>query len=366
MQTSNLHEKSQVIFNYIVDRFGMNAADVLVCEPPNQTLKYLGGRGFVYPNSEKSLVHAALAGEVVQAGRMVQLDLEKKKKELKLADDLLAEGFKMYIGLPLMADNQLAGVLEIFHRDYLALDAAWFAELDGIAESSAFALRDGLLTRHLRAERDDLALAYEQTIEGWARVLELRDYEPKGHNRRVTETTVDFARILGIAEPELSYIRRGAMLHDVGMMAIPDRILLKSETESLTDEDWVLMRRHPLLAFEQLSTIEFLKPSLEIPRYHHEKWDGTGYPDGLAGDKIPLSARIFALVDVWDSLSSDRPFRKAWPKEKILAHLRDRGGKQFEQNLADLFVKLVDQGLKRNNFAADGIVRSYQETNFTV
>ena len=156
---------------------------------------------------------------------------------------------------------------------------------------------------------NNLSLAYDATISGWSRAMDLRDKETEGHTQRVTSLTLELARKMGISETDILHLRHGALLHDIGKMGVPDHILLKPD--KLTVEEWDIMRQHPVFAYEMLYQIEYLKPSLDIPYSHHEKWDGTGYPQGIKGEEIPLSARIFAIVDVWDALTSDRPYRKA-------------------------------------------------------
>jgi putative two-component system response regulator len=181
-----------------------------------------------------------------------------------------------------------------------------------------------------------LVNAYDKTIEGWSKALDLRDHETEGHTLRVMETTLKFARLAGIPENQLEHIRRGALLHDIGKLGIPDSVLLKPG--KLTEEEWMLMRLHPVYAHNWLSPIEYLEPALEIPYCHHEDWDGTGYPRGLAGLDIPLAARIFSIVDVWDALRSERPYRKAWPDDEVRAYLIDKKGTEFDPDLTDLFL----------------------------
>jgi HD-GYP domain-containing protein (c-di-GMP phosphodiesterase class II) len=184
----------------------------------------------------------------------------------------------------------------------------------------------------------ELTLAYDATIEGWSRALDLRDKETDGHSRRVTDTTILLARAAGMSEAELAHVRRGALLHDIGKMGLPDRILLKPGP--LTEGEWEIMRRHPSYAYDLLSPIAYLRPALDIPYCHHEKWDGSGYPRGLKGERIPLSARIFAIVDVWDALTSERPYRPAWNEEKVNDYLREQSGKHFDPLVAELFMKM--------------------------
>jgi putative two-component system response regulator len=184
-----------------------------------------------------------------------------------------------------------------------------------------------------------LMTAYEATIDGWARALDLHAQEIEGHSERVAQLTVQLAIIAGVPKNEIIYIRRGALLHDIGKLAIPDSILRKPS--ALNDEEWVWIKKHPQYANEMLSSIEYLKPALDIPYCHHEKWDGSGYPHGLKGDAIPLAARLFAVVDVWDALTSDRPYRSAWPQEKALEYIQNESGKHFEPMAVDLFRKMM-------------------------
>jgi PAS domain S-box-containing protein len=192
----------------------------------------------------------------------------------------------------------------------------------------------------LQDAHDNLQEAYQRTIEGWVHALDLRDRETEGHTQRVTELTIKVAKTLGFSDEELSHIRRGALLHDMGKLAIPDEILQKPGP--LTEEEWEKMRRHPIDAYEMLSPISYLLPALEIPYCHHERWDGSGYPRGLKGDEIPLVARLFAIVDVWDALCSDRPYRKKLPQKEVITYLREKSGELFEPRLVDVFLSVIE------------------------
>jgi putative two-component system response regulator len=191
----------------------------------------------------------------------------------------------------------------------------------------------------LQQAHQHLLDAYDATIAGWSHAMDLRDRETEGHSQRVTELTLQLAKAFGIQENELTHIRHGALLHDMGKLGIPDSILQKPD--QLTNEEWVVMRKHPQLAYELLYPIEYLRPALDIPYSHHEKWDGTGYPRGLKGEEIPLSARIFAIVDVWDAITSDRPYRPAYTIDQALSHIREQSGKHFDPQVVDVFFKLV-------------------------
>ena len=191
----------------------------------------------------------------------------------------------------------------------------------------------------LQQAHAQLLSAYEATIAGWSHAMDLRDKETEGHSRRVTDLTAKLAQSLGLSDEQIAHLRRGAMLHDMGKIGIPDSILLKPA--ALTDEEWIIMRKHPQLAYDMLYPIEYLRPALEIPLSHHEKWDGTGYPRGLKGEEIPLAARLFAVVDVWDALTSDRPYRPAWSEEEALNYIREQSGKHFDPQVVDLFFRVI-------------------------
>lgn len=191
----------------------------------------------------------------------------------------------------------------------------------------------------LKEANAQLLSAYEATIEGWSRALDLRDKETEGHSQRVTKLTVDLAAEFGMNEEQLLHIRRGALLHDIGKLGVPDAILHK--TGLLTDEEWVIMHKHPQFAYNMLHSVEYLRPALDIPFCHHEKWDGSGYPRGLKGDEIPIGARLFAIVDVWDALNSDRPYRSAWKKEEVFAFIQEQAGKHFDPKVVDVFFRVI-------------------------
>jgi putative two-component system response regulator len=190
----------------------------------------------------------------------------------------------------------------------------------------------------LQEAHSQLLRAYEATIEGWSRAMDLRDRETEGHSQRVMDLTLRLAMAHGMNSEELVHVRRGALLHDMGKLSVPDSILHKPD--KLTDEEWAIMRTHPQLAYNMLYPIEYLHPALDIPYSHHEKWDGSGYPRGLKGEQIPLAARLFAVVDVWDALTSDRPYRRAWTNENALAYIKEQSGKHFDPQIVDLFFRV--------------------------
>src|SRR5690606_38764177 len=209
---------------------------------------------------------------------------------------------------------------------------------NSLAIQTAIAIQSATLFQGLQRSNVELRLAYDTTIEGWANALDLKDEETHGHSQRVTNMTVELARSMGLSEDELVHIRRGALLHDIGKMGVPDAILLKPA--ALDEHERRVMQRHTTHAYELLSPIGFLRPALDIPYCHHERWDGSGYPRGLAGDQIPLAARIFAVVDVYDALSSDRPYRRAWDPDRVRQHLQDGAGTHFDPSVVRAFMQL--------------------------
>jgi PAS domain S-box-containing protein len=193
--------------------------------------------------------------------------------------------------------------------------------------------------KKMQEAHSQLEQAYEATLQGWARALDLREHETADHSRRVVDFTGRIAVQLGFDEQALINVLRGALLHDLGKVGVPDNILLKPGP--LTSDEWVIMRQHPLYAYDLLKEIDYLVGALDIPYCHHEHWDGGGYPRGLKGEEIPLSARIFTIVDVWDALLSDRPYRPAWNKQAVLNYLDEQSGKLFDPEIVKIFIRLI-------------------------
>jgi len=235
----------------------------------------------------------------------------------------------------LIAKGQMKGVLEVFLRTPRSIDPEHLEFLEALGGQSAIALDNSSLFEQLQDSNTELSIAYDATLEGWAKALELRDRETVGHAHRVIEMTLRVADKIGLGGDAMQHIRRGALLHDIGKMGIPDSILLKPGP--LTPAEWVIMHQHPLHAYEMLKTIDYLSPALEIPYCHHERWDGRGYPQGLMGNNIPMSARIFAVVDVWDALTSDRPYRYAWPELQALEYISREAGRHFDPEVIKAF-----------------------------
>ncbi len=329
------------ILDYMLDLLNVNAAAILLYNSDRSMLEYFAGKGFRSREIEKSLVSIGegYAGKAALSQQTVIInDLRIEESKYARRDLLRQEEFITYIGIPLINSNEIIGVLDIFHRSVLNPDSEWIDFTEALAVQAAIAIGKSTLFNNLKHTNLELLQAYDKTIEGWSKAMDLRDQETEGHTQRVTELAVRLAQTSGLSENEIAHIRRGALLHDMGKVGIPDGILLKPGP--LTDEEWAIMRMHPQYAFDMLSPIKFLKPALDIPYCHHEKWDGSGYPRGLKGEEIPIAARIFAIVDVWDALRSDRPYRKAWSKEKVLAHIMSLSGTHFEPRIVELFLNL--------------------------
>jgi len=334
-----------IVLEQIVAQLCTDAADILVYKANSMDLRYAVRRGFeqtmIWDGDMR--IGNGLAGKIVRERCQVfHPDLMKVSADHDPRfETWQQEGFVSYFGLPLIAKGEVKGVLELFHRSRLNPNDEWMNYLDILAGQTAIAIDNSSLFEGLQKANLELILAYDTTLEGWAKALELRDKETQGHSQRVTELTVRLARKLGIDEENLVHVRRGALLHDIGKMAIPDSILQKPGP--LDEEEWGIMRLHPGYAYELLSKIDFLKPALDIPYHHHERWDGKGYPLRLRGEEIPLAARAFTLIDVWDALRSERPYRQSWPDEKVYAYLRENAGIQFDPLLVDVFLELVEE-----------------------
>ena len=338
----------RVALKQVTAQLKVDAANVLLLDPRTQQLENLASLGFTSskPDRDKLRVGEAPAGRAAKERCPIFIaDIQKEIHAFPCADLLQSEGFNQYAAVPLIAKGQVKGVLEVFLRQSRSLDREWFDFFQTLAGQIAIAVDNATLFQELQRSNTDLILAYDETIEGWSRALDLRDRETEGHSRRVTELTLKIARAMGMSEEQLVHVRRGALLHDIGKMGVPDAILLKPG--ALTDEEWRIMRQHPTLAFQMLLPIQYLRPALDIPYCHHEKWDGTGYPRGLKGEQIPLAARIFAVVDVWDALRSDRPYRPAWSVERTLAFIQEHAGTHFDPRVVEVFLQVIREEQER-------------------
>jgi PAS domain S-box-containing protein len=331
-----------VLLSQATRQLAVHAACILLYDRQAQSLAYAAGRGFRIPGVEHTRLRLGdrYAGQAARERRTISVpDLSTDQSQNVMRDLVRREGFSAYVGVPLLAKGQLQGVFEIFHRAPLHADAEWLEFLETLAGQAALAIDNATVYAELQRSHADLRLAYDSTLEGWSRALDLRDKETEGHTQRVTELSVRLAQAMGLSPEDLMHLRRGALLHDIGKLGVPDYILHKPGP--LTDDEWVVMRLHPVHAYEMLAPISYLRRALDIPYSHHEKWDGSGYPRGLKGGAIPLSARIFAVVDVWDALRSDRPYRPAWPADQTRDHIQAQAGLHFDPRVVEVFMRLL-------------------------
>ncbi len=337
----DLRVTMSILLDQIASQLHADAASILLLNPRSQNLEYASSRGFRSNGIRQTRIRLGEgpAGQVA-AGRtpLAVRNISDLPHDFRQARGLLEEEFVSYFATPLVAKGQVKGVVEVFHRSRLDPDNEWIDFLETLAGQAAIAIDSATLFDELQRSNMELAISYDATLEGWVRALDLRDKETEGHTQRVTDMTVRLARAMGASDGELVHIRRGALLHDIGKLGIPDNILLKPGT--LTPEEWTVMQRHPVYAYEWLSPISYLRPALDIPHCHHEKFDGTGYPRGLKGDMIPMSARIFSVIDVWDALRSDRPYRKGWPAEQVHDYIRANSGQHFDPTVVRVFQDL--------------------------
>lgn len=331
-----------LLLGHVTSRLNVDAVSILLLKKQTLNLEYAAGRGFHTDAIQRNRVRVgeSNAGRAVLERRTVHVQ-NLKEAGGKLAELLQQAGeqFWEYFGVPLIAKGQVMGVMEIFHRLPLNPDPEWLTFMETLAGQAAIAIDNAQLFEGLQHSNLELTLAYDETIVGWSRAMDLRDQETEGHTQRVTETTLKLADMIGINQAEQVHIRRGALLHDIGKLGVPDEILFKPG--KLTDEEWQIMKQHPQFAYEMLKPISYLRRSLDIPYCHHEKWNGAGYPRGLKEKEIPLAARIFAVVDVWDALRSDRPYRPAWNEGQVWEYIRSQSGEHFDPQIVEVFMQLL-------------------------
>jgi PAS domain S-box-containing protein len=332
-----------LLLEKITSQLKVDAACILLAQSPNNSLSYAAGRGFRTRGIEHARLRIGegLAGRVALEGKPWLVPALDAEPAFARSPSFASESFAAYYGIPLIAKGIVKGVLEIFHRSPLSLESDWLSFLEMLAGQAAIAIENSQLFENQQLSNRELSIAYNATIEGWARALDLRDRETVGHSHRVTDTALRLARAMGVREEDLVHIRRGCLLHDIGKLGVPDEILLKQGP--LTDEEMNIMKLHPVHAYNLLMPINYLHPAIDIPYRHHERWDGSGYPDGLKGDQIPLAAQIFAVVDEWDALTSDKPYRPAWSKETCTEYLEEQRGKHFNPLVLDKFIQLLKE-----------------------
>ena len=338
----NITLASTLELEQVLDLIILKAVEMLECEA-GSILLYNKEKGYLSFAASTSADHktltdipipmtGSLAGEIfLKNQELIVNNVDEDPRHDALVGKQMNFVTKSLLGVPMCIQGRVMGVLEALNKKQGNFTEEDIGILTAIASQAAVAIENAQLVRALQE-------AYDSTLEGWATALDLRDKEIEGHSRRVTMLTVQLARKMGVSK-EMAHFRQGALLHDIGKMAIPDSILFKAGP--LSDEERQIMNRHPNYAYDMLSPIAYLRPALDIPYCHHEKWDGSGYPRGLKGEEIPLAARIFSIVDVWDALRTDRHYRKAWSKKKAVAYIRKESGKSFDPNIVRDFLDVI-------------------------
>ncbi len=336
------------IFDYILNevnlKLGSKATSILLFNEKTQCLEYAAGKGFNSAEIQQTCIPINMSptGEnVINQISSSVTNIQNPNTKFIRQNMAIAEDVNWYHLEPLLVKGKIHGLLEVFYKKNMEPDSNWYSFIRAIAQQAAIAIDNSTLIKDLEKSNKDIISSYESTLEGWSKALELRDMETKNHSTRVTDLTVEICSRLGMSENELVNVRRGALLHDIGKMGIPDSILLKKG--KLTQSDWAIIRKHPQYAYDLLYPIEYLRPALDIPYCHHEKWDGSGYPQGLKGVEIPLAARVFAIIDVWDALLSDRPYRKGWPKEEVIAEIKRISGTHFDPEAVKIFLQVIEE-----------------------
>lgn len=315
----------------------------LMLRESDGSFKVYVARGLDHVNLDKDqfAFSKTIVNQVLDTGKLV---LTTNAQEDPRFDGQLSVAYYHLLSIlcvPLKIKDKLIGVLYVDNRTRSGVfKQENIGLISAFANQAAIAIHNALLFDELQESKQELEIAYQATLEGWVRALDLRDNETEDHTKRVTFLTQKLAREMGLDEQVIIDITRGALLHDIGKMAIPDGILLKPGP--LDEDDRAIINKHPLYAYEMLSPIKFLQPALDIPYCHHEKWDGSGYPRGLKGENIPFAARIFSVVDVWDALISDRPYRKRFLPSDALKNIREFSGSYFDPRIVDAFLSLDD------------------------
>jgi len=344
--TLELAEVLQVAIESATDLVGLDTGAIYVLE--NESL-YLGATTPPLPSQFPDELRLARLDDhphikkTIASKVPVYLD-DARKASLSPAEKVVVDSRHLVsiLYFPLLLKDKSTGAFIIGTTDKIRQFTEKEIDLCNILSFQvALAVANAQLYRNTQQAMVDLTRAYDATLEGWSRVLEMRDHDTDEHTHRVTDLTVTLASRIGIPESQLGHIQRGALLHDIGKMGIPDSILQKPAV--LSADEWAIMQTHPELAYQFLSQIDYLTPALDIPYCHHEKWDGTGYPRKLRREEIPLAARVFAVVDVFDALTSDRPYRKAWSKEDALTYIREQSGKHFFPNAVKAFLEMLGE-----------------------
>jgi HD-GYP domain-containing protein (c-di-GMP phosphodiesterase class II) len=342
ISTLDINVITNIVFEQITQQLGAEICILFLRDPitsqfvckHTKGLTGLNGNQDIFPNPPFDLAQKA-----INSGDMLFVDdLSKLRSDNGLTFPY--KHIRFYSAIPLINSSKTIGVLEVCSKKTLQTNLEWKNFLGMIARQATIAIEHLGLIGNIQRLNKELLHAYESTLIGWAKALEYKDRETKGHSERVTEMAILLGKAMELNEEELLQLRRGAILHDIGKMCIPEKILFK--TEPLTLEEWEIMKQHPIFAQEFLADIQFIQPALNIPLFHHERWDGSGYPYGLKGKQIPLAVRIFMVIDVWDALTSIRPYREAWSNLEARLYFKQFSGTQFDPEVVTKFLEMLD------------------------
>ena len=335
----------KVILEQLTTELEVDATSLLLFHPISHNLKYFSGRGFrniAIAHSEIRLGEG-VAGKAGLERELIRVpDLRDSEEASRRAELLAEEEFVAYYAMPLVARGELKGVLEIFHRSALSPDQDWLEFLSTVASQAAVAMDNTDLIAKLQSHNTGLSFAFDAILEKVSYALDLREQLVPGHSQRLADWTLKLGEATGMEGPDLISERRGALLHDIGKIGVPESLLLKPGP--LSGEEWEVMHKYPRYAYLLLAEIPYLRAAVNIPYCHHEKWDGSGYPRGLKGKEIPLAARVFSVVEAWDVLGCDRPYREAWSNVEIRDHLKSQSGIDFDPEIVEKFLEMEREG----------------------
>jgi HD-GYP domain-containing protein (c-di-GMP phosphodiesterase class II) len=332
------------ILKILADVLAADAITLIGFFPPSRRFEVIATHGLKTPDLAKLrlFLESGLAGKSLDRHQLVWIeDLQSAHSDFRPIYRLDEDGYRGYLALPLIGHNDPTGMIEVFWRQPQPSQRSHQEFLERIAEQTAFAIQRAGILKDLRHRNEELQTKYDAMIEGLSRALEIRDIETEGHTRRVSQFAMRLVEHMHIPPDTWDSIRQGALLHDIGKLGIPDAILLKPG--SLTPQERKVMQQHVMYGYNILAPIISARHTLDITLYHHEHWDGKGYPYGLKAEQIPLVARLFTIIDVYDALKSDRPYRSAWSHSQVLQYLREQAGREFDPNLVKLFLEIADE-----------------------
>jgi HD-GYP domain-containing protein (c-di-GMP phosphodiesterase class II) len=340
--TTDMQLLLQSVLAQVMAQLHADAAAIFLFNPHTLTVDTSASIGYRTRQAEREKVRLGdgVAGRAARERRTIAVpDLSQVQMTDGLRQVANGEGIQAVYAVPLIAKGNVIGVLDVFFRRPHSANEDWLEFCEALAGQAAMAIESSKSFEDMQRSHIELSLAYDTTLEGWSRALDMRDRETEGHSQRVTAMTLQLAHLAGMNDAAIMQVRRGSLLHDIGKMAIPDHILHKPG--QLNDAEWMIMRQHPTYAYRLLQPIAHLRPAIDIPHCHHERWDGSGYPHGLKGEEIPPSARLFSVVDVWDALRTNRPYRAAWADSKVHEYIRNESGKAFDPAAVELFFRAL-------------------------